>query len=356
MVILLDGYADVIKEYTVKIKEYFASKNINIDIQDFKNSACSQFISIYLMSGAKASPDIYSYNLIYDTKNQSFDCIKDYIDPYFFEYKEMIKYFAETAVIASDAILDIYKNDFDVQYKSDSSPVTYADKRSNEIITNALKLKYTDYAILAEETTQTDSQISERMSNPFCFIVDPLDGTKEFVKKNGEFTVNIALAYKNRAISGVIYLPVTRTIYYAARGIGAYKSDFNDIKSGNLFKPQDRIFVSKRTDDLIVMHSKSSFDADTKQIIEENKHRISKLVSRGSAIKMCAIAEGLADVYYRKGYTMEWDTAAGQIIIEEAGGIFRQLDEKFSEMLYNRLDSCNRNGFYVLNNSKNCFK
>lgn len=100
-------------------------------------------------------------------------------------------------------------------------------------------------------------------------------------------------------------------------------------------------------------NSKSNFDKETEELLNNNRHKIHEIVSKGSAIKMCEIAEGHADIYYRRGHTMEWDTAAGQIIIEEAGGIMRQLDESESELLYNRVDSCNRNGFFIINNKQN---
>ncbi|HPZ51966.1 MAG TPA: 3'(2'),5'-bisphosphate nucleotidase CysQ, partial [Clostridia bacterium] len=227
-------------------------------------------------------------------------------------------------------------------------PVTEADRASNSIISNYLMEKYPEYAILAEETYDKKT-IEERVLNPYCLIIDPLDGTKEFIKKNDEFSINIALAYKKRAVCGMIYIPVFNKVYYAARGHGAYKSTSKEFFD-NIFDDKRRISVSGRTERLICMHSKSSFENETKKLLADNMHKIEKLVSKGSAIKMCTIAEGKADVYYRYGHTMEWDTAAGQIIIEEAGGIMRQLNMNQTELLYNRYDSCNRNGFYVINN------
>ncbi|MCL1858968.1 MAG: 3'(2'),5'-bisphosphate nucleotidase CysQ [Oscillospiraceae bacterium] len=247
---------------------------------------------------------------------------------------------------AGKIILDVYKKDFDVKYKDDKSPLTEADKKSNGLICGQLK-KYSPYIdILAEESVDD----KKRLSNKFCFIVDPLDGTKEFIKKNGEFTVNIGLSYNNKSVMGIIYAPCLNKFWYAVRNRGAYALDLNK-NILKLFDGNTKIKVSERTQDLIVMKSRSHSDERTEALLEKNKNKIKIITDRGSSLKGCMIAEGLADIYYRFGYTMEWDTCAMQCIIEEAGGIFVQGD--WTEMTYNRENSLNEKGFIILNRIEN---
>ncbi len=240
------------------------------------------------------------------------------------------------AVKASKVILDIYLKDFAIDYKEDTSPLTEADRKSNELIVAALKNKYPECAILAEESTDDP----KRLNNDWCFIIDPLDGTKEFIKKNGEFTINIALAHKGKAVLGVVYIPVAGDMYYAVKGMGAFYE-----ANGK----SERIFVSSRTEDIRMVKSRSHTSGKLDELIK--KHDIKNIRIAGSAIKGCLIAKGEAEIYYRFGYTMEWDTAAMQCIIEEAGGIFRQMDD--SEMTYNRPNTLNEKGFYAINDYKN---
>jgi len=240
---------------------------------------------------------------------------------------------------AGRIILEIYKKDFSVDFKEDSSPITEADRKSNDYIVENLKRKYPECAILAEESKNDP----KRLENDWCFIVDPLDGTKEFVKKNGEFTVNIALCHKGKPVLGVIGIPVTGELYYAVKGKGAYYENDGHI---------EKIHVSSRTEDIRLMMSRSHKSDKLMQLIEKNG--IKNVVSAGSALKGCLIARGEAEVYYRFGPTMEWDTAAMQCIVEEAGGIFRQMDD--SEMTYNRENNLNEKGFYILNHPSNKLK
>ncbi|MCL1794885.1 MAG: 3'(2'),5'-bisphosphate nucleotidase CysQ [Oscillospiraceae bacterium] len=243
---------------------------------------------------------------------------------------------------AGKAIMEVYKKDFSVEYKSDSSPLTEADKKANELICGQLQKYAPHIGILAEESADD----KKRLKNNFCFIVDPLDGTKEFVKKNGEFTVNIALAFKNRPVMGVVHAPCLNKVWYAAKGNGAYAAD---LASGipRIFDENAKIKTSGRTDGLTVVKSRSHSDEKTESLLERNKHKIKSLADVGSALKGCMIAEGDADVYYRFGYTSEWDTCAAQCIVEESGGIFLQGD--YSEMTYNRENTLNEKGFIILN-------
>lgn len=245
------------------------------------------------------------------------------------------------AVEAGKAIMEIYNdfNDLQVEYKKDHSPLTTADKAANRIIVDALRKNFPTYAVLSEE----EKDNHERLNNPWCFVVDPLDGTKEFLKRNGQFTVNIALAWEHESVMGVIYVPVTGDLYYAARGYGAYKQ----TPDGEVKK----LSVSGRTDlaSLRVVASNSHECPEMTALIE--KYQFRHLVKMGSSLKGCLIAEDRADIYYRHNPTMEWDTAAMQCIAEEAGAIFRQMDG--SPMRYNREDSRNSKGFYILNRAEN---
>ena len=254
---------------------------------------------------------------------------------------------------ASKHIMDVYSRDFQVQYKKDSSPVTEADRGSNQIILEILKEAYPDFATLAEETYENDKENKARLEAPWCFIVDPLDGTKEFVAHIDQFSICIALAHHHKIEAGAVYSPTEDIMYYGARRLGAYKINCKNITSPEFFRPEDRIYVSNRREKLIAMVSRYHTDAPTAALLERNKDRIAEVATAGSALKGCRIAAGEADIYYRMGSTMEWDTAAYQVIVEEAGGIIRQLDPERSVFTYNRPDSLNANGFFVLNSIEN---
>lgn len=242
----------------------------------------------------------------------------------------------EAAVEAGKVILEVYHSDFHVEEKEDHSPVTEADLKANECILKRLKSAFPECAFLAEESRDDLS----RRENPWCFIIDPLDGTKEFVKRSDEFTVNIALVYKERPVMGVVYVPVTGHLYYAMKGCGAYFEGDGEKR---------QIHVSDRVEDIRAAVSKSNSPANIGEILKG--YGIHNIIFAGSSIKGCLIAEGKAEIYYRGGRTCEWDTAAMQCIVEEAGGILRQLDD--TEMTYNRENVVNEKGFYILNTEKN---
>ena len=252
-----------------------------------------------------------------------------------------LKIAKEAAVKAGKAIMDIYgvENDFEVEYKADNSPLTKADKASNAVIVKLLGENFPDHAVLSEEEKDNRS----RLKNNRCFIVDPLDGTKEFIKRNGQFTVNIALSYKHKTVMGVIYVPVSGDLYYASENDGA----FLEKNDGTIIN----LRVSDNTDHskLRAVVSDSHCCEEMERLIE--KYQIKEILRIGSSLKGCLVAKGDADVYYRHNPTMEWDTAAMQCIVEEAGGIFRQMDD--SQMLYNREHSLNEKGFYAINSDKN---
>lgn len=242
------------------------------------------------------------------------------------------------AVTAGRAIMEIYEKEemWQVEYKEGHMPLTLADKRAHEIIAEGLQEDFPAYALLSEEGEEDQGCLD----NPYCFIVNPLDGTKEFIKKNGQFTVNIALCHQGRPIMGVIYVPVTGELYHAEKGMGAYLE-----KDGIV----EQIHVSDRVDAPRVVMSSSHGCEEMERLLE--KYHLTELVRVGSSIKGCMIARGEAEIYYRHTPTMEWDTAAMQCIAEEAGAIFRQLDD--SEMTYAREDHVNRKGFYIINRREN---
>ncbi len=211
----------------------------------------------------------------------------------------------QAALNAGAEIIKIYESgDFSVESKSDNSPLTLADKASHHAIVN--ELEKTDIPILSEEGKEI--QYQDRKSWEYFWMIDPLDGTKEFIKKNGEFTVNIALIHKNRPILGVVYTPVLEDLFTAIQGEGATK---NGKKiSVNKFSKSDQ--------DLKVVASRSHLNDETQAFLEGLNHP--EIVSKGSSLKLLMVAEGIADLYPRYAPTMEWDTAAAQIVVEEAGG------------------------------------
>jgi 3'(2'), 5'-bisphosphate nucleotidase len=206
---------------------------------------------------------------------------------------------------AGEAILEVYKKDFGVEFKADQSPLTLADKKANEIICQGLKEFYPEIPILSEENKQIP--YSERKDWQTYWCVDPLDGTKEFVKRNGEFTVNIALISDRIPVLGVVYAPVIDKMYKAAQGRGAYMND-------------SRLPLQTK-DTFSVVASKSHNTPETEAFIEKLRqhHQNVELVSRGSSLKLCMVAEGSARVYPRIAPTMEWDTAAAHAIVLEIG-------------------------------------
>jgi 3'(2'), 5'-bisphosphate nucleotidase len=251
-----------------------------------------------------------------------------------------IKVLKALAVEAGQAIMKVYQTDFAVGRKADDSPLTLADKTANEIIITGLRQSFPEYAILSEESRDDLS----RLQNAYCFIVDPLDGTKEFIQRNGQFTVNIALVCRQRPVMGIIYVPVSGQLYFAGSGIGAWKE-----KAGSGLVAQ--LKVSDRIDRLVVVGSRSHASAQEAGLMGRHSHLIAETITAGSSLKGCMVAEGKADVYYRFGPTCEWDTAAMQCLVEAAGGIFRQMDG--SEMLYNRTNTLNDKGFFIVNRVEN---
>jgi len=227
-------------------------------------------------------------------------------------------------IAAGEAILKVYESPFSVEYKEDHSPLTLADKLSHEIISTGLR-KLASYPVLSEEMAEVGYE--ERKDWTTFWLVDPLDGTKEFIKRNGEFTVNIALIEGTAPIMGFIYLPVHKVLYYAMKNGGSWCITNTDRISA-LKTKEDILNISKRLPDennkkrnFTIVASRSHNSPETEAFIEQAKAKHGKvdIVSAGSSIKFCLVAEGKADAYPRFAPTMEWDSAAGQIIAEEAG-------------------------------------
>jgi len=228
---------------------------------------------------------------------------------------------------ASDAIVEVYGSVFNIELKEDRSPLTLADRRSHEIISGHLQALEKSLPLLSEEGR--DIPYKERKLWEYYWLVDPLDGTKEFIKKNGEFTVNIALMFRDRPVMGVVLLPVKDILYFAAEEIGAFKiSDTLWIKNrpslselqGNAQRLPIKTEGGERT--FTAIASRSHLSDETSSYLEtlKKEHGGIRTISAGSSLKFCLVAEGTADVYPRFAPTMEWDTAAGQAIVEHAGG------------------------------------
>ncbi len=222
----------------------------------------------------------------------------------------MLQSLIDVSKKAGREILEVYHSPFAVEHKDDNSPLTAADRRSHDIITATLREHY-PFPVLSEEGK--DTPFEERKNWEYFWLVDPLDGTKEFIKRNGEFTVNIALIHQNTPVMGVIYVPVTGVLYHAVKGQGCYKIE-NDSA--------EKLQVKCTTQRLIIVGSRSHVTGELEEFIRgmKKKHGDVVFLSAGSSLKLCLVAEGKADIYPRLGPTMEWDTAAGQIIVEEAGG------------------------------------
>tara|TARA_R110000744_G_scaffold346223_1_gene451728 strand:+ start:415 stop:1233 length:819 start_codon:yes stop_codon:yes gene_type:complete len=236
--------------------------------------------------------------------------------------RELIETAIHASISGGLAIMDIYrKPNFDKEIKDDNSPLTEADTAANSIINK--KLMETEIPIISEENKNLD--YNQRKYWDKCWIVDPLDGTKEFIKRNGEFTVNIALCQKGHPVLGVIYVPVTKELYYAdVASKMAFKTVLNEEHklTSKLFTEEDRISKSTPNKELVrVVGSRSHMNQDTLDFISsiESDFDEVEVVSKGSSLKFCLVAEGKADFYPRFAPTMEWDTAAGHAICNAVG-------------------------------------
>jgi len=239
------------------------------------------------------------------------------------------------AIAASEKIMAVYSTEFDVNTKDDNTPVTKADMLAHHVIVNGLRQLTPDIPILSEESGEIP--YTERSTWSTYWLVDPLDGTREFVNRNGEFTVNIALIKQHKPVLGIIYTPVTRICYYAAETLGAFKLDADNT----LTRLKTR---KKRNDPTVVAGSRSHQGASLEGFLKKiGEHEI---FGMGSSLKSCLVAEGKVDIYPRLGPTSEWDTAAAQCIVEQAGGLL--VDLAIQPLRYNTKDSLLNPHFIVI--------
>lgn len=255
----------------------------------------------------------------------------------------------KAAIKAGSEIMRINEDgNFQIESKKDNSPITLADKSANNIINEFLKS--TGIPIISEENIETD--FSERKRWDSCWIVDPLDGTKEFINKNGEFTVNIALVKNNKPVFGVIYIPVSKELYFGDVVEGrSFKMIFDtNTFEEDLLKYAEEIFPRSVQGIILIAGSRSHINEETLKFIEGIKKKYSqevKVIPKGSSLKFCLIADGTMNIYPRIGTTMEWDTAAGHAICKAVG--LRVIDVQTSrELVYNKQNLKN-NSFVVSN-------
>lgn len=254
-------------------------------------------------------------------------------------YHQYLEQLIVIAKAAGDAIMQVYSTDFNVVKKEDNSPLTQADLAAHQLIVQALSKLTPNIAILSEESESMGFETRRQWQQ--YWLIDPLDGTREFIKRNGEFTVNIAFIDQHQPVLGVVYAPVTGLLYYASRGRGAYKqletnhTQSIHTKALNLKQPT-------------VAGSRSHSNEKMQQFMHnlENAAGVApELISMGSSLKICLVAEGLADVYPRLGPTSEWDTAAAHCVLKEAGGDI--VDMSNQSLLYNTKDSLLNPSFFA---------
>ncbi|MCC6369799.1 MAG: 3'(2'),5'-bisphosphate nucleotidase CysQ [Bacteroidia bacterium] len=266
------------------------------------------------------------------------------------DYQLLLKLAVNAALKAGEEILRIYNTDFDVETKSDNTPVTIADKASGKCI-DAI-LAQSGIPVISEEEDIQNYSIRKNWKQ--VWIVDPLDGTKEYIKRNGEFAVNIALVENGSPSIGVIYVPVNKEIYFACKNEGSYKITQHDLISeltkkniaDYLFEFGRKLPLQKPPKSYTLVASRSHLSREVKDRVAHLKSLYGQIdiISVGSSIKQCWVAEGKAHEYPRFGTTMEWDTAAGQCILEQAGS--KLVDyETGQPMVYNKADM--KNSYFI---------
>ena len=256
--------------------------------------------------------------------------------------EELLK-ISNISVEAGRIILDYYNKNLNITFKADESPLTQADLASNKLITDTIKKITPNIPILSEEEF---IEWDVRKEWKKYWLIDPLDGTKEFIKKNGEFTVNIALIENNRPILGVIYAPASNELYFAKKNFGSYKILTN--KQLNTLDNAKKISIKiNKTNKVKIIGSRSHSNPILNKWVSKNFNDF-QILQKGSSLKFCLIAEGFADIYPRFGPTSEWDIAAGHIILEEAGGKLKSIDNK--EILYNEKEDILNPNFFAYNN------
>lgn len=267
------------------------------------------------------------------------------------KYTQYLIAAVDVAVKAGGAILEVYQSDFVVETKDDKSPLTLADKKSHKIIMAGLK----DFGIpfVSEEGKSTTYETRKQW--PTVWMVDPLDGTKEFIKRNGEFTINIALIENQRPVMGVVYAPVAKWLYFSSAEIGAFK--LTDIETDTfdmdetttaenqleaLIQDGFRLPIDQSRQTYTIVGSRSHGTPELEAFVEAKRKEKGNVefIAAGSSLKICLVAEGAADIYPRLGPTMEWDTAAGHAVAQCAGARVYVHDDG-EDLRYNREDMLN---------------
>lgn len=252
-------------------------------------------------------------------------------------YKEIdINVLIGIALQAGNSIMKIYQDGFTVEAKDDKSPLTEADRISNAVILNGLQQNYSGIPFVSEETKQTS--YGERKDWSRLWLIDPLDGTKEFIKRNGEFTVNIALIEDGDPVIGIVYAPAFKKGYAGVKG----KGSFMFLEENRTLVPITAGEYYNELSKVIVVGSRSHLTEETLQFVEDLKKdgKEVEFISSGSSLKLCLVAEGKADVYPRFGPTMEWDTAAAHAVVKYSGKDVLKYPEKTS-LRYNKEDLLN---------------
>ena len=249
------------------------------------------------------------------------------------------------AIEAGDKIMEVYAQGFDIETKADDSPVTAADLAAHVHIKNELNKLSPLYPILSEESVSIP--FAERSSRETYWLVDPLDGTKEFIQRRDSFTVNIALIHQHKPVLGVVYAPALSVSYFASKGQGSFKHE-----GTNLSNPARQIHARELPEDITIFVGSRAHTGEAMRVFldsyEADKGKYD-LLSMGSSLKMCLVAEGAADCYPRLWLTSEWDTAAAHCIVNEAGGKLVQTD--MSPLLYNTKDSLLNPFFFAIGNN-----
>ena len=260
----------------------------------------------------------------------------------FSKRKELLSAAISASLNAGKEILEVYNShDFEIQIKSDNSPLTIADQRAHQAIVSVLD--NLGIPVLSEEGEHLAYDI--RKNWDYCWIVDPLDGTKEFIKRNDEFTVNVALIENKIPVTGVIYVPVYKQLYFSDKELGAYRVDNIVDWSGDLeqlLEQSKKLPLSQNRNSIRVVGSRSHMNQETKDFIaklQKDNDEV-ELISKGSSLKLCMIAEGEAEVYPRYAPTMEWDIAAGHALVSASGGQVLHLNSN-EEISYNKADLLN---------------
>lgn len=252
-------------------------------------------------------------------------------------YTEVLNIVKGIAIEAGKIILEVYNSpDFEVELKSDRSPVTKADKLANEYIVENLKANFPEFGVLAEESKKDPSRLEKK----YVWIVDPLDGTKEFIKRNGEFTVNIGLVEDGIPKVGVVGVPAKKETYFAACDLGAFYEDAQGIVTKIGCSTIDKI------EEMTLVKSRSHASEQLTNMLNDYHFKATK--DSGSSIKICLIARGAAEVYFRFGPTNEWDVCAAHCVLNEAGGKMTKCSG--DEITYNHEETLNTNGFIASNN------